>query len=468
MRAKYAIIGLALAMACYLFYLMQHLHDPGTTETRLQGLLRAQAAEIVRLKQLLRKSQQQQRSKAAAVPLDAVPQTPPDLAPIVAAGQPPADGGAYGPEENFLLATRSEVATAGAAGEPARVLRGLLGIAYLLNRTLILPPGSLSDALQSSQRQALAEVGVRVRSSTSLSLLVAATDTLKCSHVRLETPRGLDSEQFAHALRHYSTTRILEFDLPHESYCGVSPRATNTLITAERRLEAIIKGVVVTAGNGNGNGNNAPHGLGRCAHSLKEEEESMYWDIGKCKGHRVRVALPESVTRLPKGSDLMVTFSTGGVATMAHNWVAALEKAGVNEGVLIGALDGRMLEECEKRKLPCVKVAGDASTTKQLKECKSENIRACPQQYPKMSILKVGFYRYGSSTASNLLPPSPFPLPSLTHTSHSHRSLLSSTHPHRELLTLGFNVFACDADAIFMNDPRPLMKQTPWTHARWR
>ena len=94
MRAKYAIIGLALAMACYLFYLMQHLHDPGTTETRLQGLLRAQAAEIVRLKQLLRKSQQQQRSKAAAVPLDAVPQTPPDLAPIVAAGQPPADGGA--------------------------------------------------------------------------------------------------------------------------------------------------------------------------------------------------------------------------------------------------------------------------------------------------------------------------------------------------------------------------------------
>ena len=78
MRAKYAIIGLALAMACYLFYLMQHLHDPGTTETRLQGLLRAQAAEIVRLKQLLRKSQQQQRSKAAAVPLDAVPQTPPE------------------------------------------------------------------------------------------------------------------------------------------------------------------------------------------------------------------------------------------------------------------------------------------------------------------------------------------------------------------------------------------------------
>ena len=420
MRAKYAIIGLALAMACYLFYLMQHLHDPGTTGDAAAGFAasarrrdcaaKAAPPQIAAAATVKGRSGSSRCGAADAARFSAHCRRWP------AARRPAVRDG---PEENFLLATRSEVATAGAAGEPARVLRGLLGIAYLLNRTLILPPGSLSDALQSSQRQALAEVGVRVRSSTSLSLLVAATDTLKCSHVRLETPRGLDSEQFAHALRHYSTTRILEFDLPHESYCGVSPRATNTLITAERRLEAIIKGVVVTAGNGNGNGN-APHGLGRCAHSLKEEEVSMYWDIGKCKGHRVRVALPESVTRLPKGSDLMVTFSTGGVATMAHNWVAALEKAGVNEGVLIGALDGRMLEECEKRKLPCVKVAGDASTTKQLKECKSENIRACPQQYPKMSILKVGFYRYGSSTASNLLPP--FPLPpslSLTHTSHS-------------------------------------------------
>ena len=36
---------------------------------------------------------------------------------------------------------------------------------------------------------------------------------------------------------------------------------------------------------------------------------------------------------------------------------------------------------------------------------------------------------------------------------------------YRELLTLGFNVFACDADAIFMNDPRPLMRQPPWKHA---
>ena len=36
---------------------------------------------------------------------------------------------------------------------------------------------------------------------------------------------------------------------------------------------------------------------------------------------------------------------------------------------------------------------------------------------------------------------------------------------YRELLEQGFNVFACDADAIFMGDPRPLMHQPPWSHA---
>jgi hypothetical protein len=57
--------------------------------------------------------------------------------------------------------------------------------------------------------------------------------------------------------------------------------------------------------------------------------------------------------------------------------------------VLIGALDAKMKDECTKRGLPCVSVEGDSSTTSQLKQCKEQNIRACPQQYPKMSILKV-------------------------------------------------------------------------------
>ena len=58
---------------------------------------------------------------------------------------------------------------------------------------------------------------------------------------------------------------------------------------------------------------------------------------------------------------------------------------------------------------------------------KAQNVREDPTLYPKMSVLKVGFYR--------------------------------------ELLSFGFNVWACDADAIFMNDPRPLMRQGAWAHA---
>ena len=36
---------------------------------------------------------------------------------------------------------------------------------------------------------------------------------------------------------------------------------------------------------------------------------------------------------------------------------------------------------------------------------------------------------------------------------------------YRELLSFGFNVWACDADAVFMNDPRPMMRERPWTEA---
>ena len=204
--------------------------------------------------------------------------------------------------------------------------------------------------------------------------------------------------------------------MPQASYCGPSSRASQSV----RDAEAAFDRVVGLAGG-------AARLLGRCLHSLKEEEVTQYWDEGKCKGHRVSVALPAAIAALPKGSDLMVTFSTGSVATMAHNWVAALRRAGVREGVVIGALDEAMTAACEARGLPCVPVVGDAKTVAELKQCKSGNVRSCPQQYPKMSILKVGFYR--------------------------------------ELLTLGFNVFACDADAIFMGDPRPLMHASPWDGA---
>ena len=37
---------------------------------------------------------------------------------------------------------------------------------------------------------------------------------------------------------------------------------------------------------------------------------------------------------------------------------------------------------------------------------------------------------------------------------------------YRELLSFGFNVWACDADAVFMNDPRQFMRQYPYTEVR--
>ena len=60
-------------------------------------------------------------------------------------------------------------------------------------------------------------------------------------------------------------------------------------------------------------------------------------------------ALPLSVRNLPNGSDLVITFATGSVSTMALNWIANAKRAGV-DAVLIGALDAKMMEECERAK----------------------------------------------------------------------------------------------------------------------
>ena len=367
MRSAFPALTIAVLLgALYLALSFVQMHT--SSQDTAQSLLRYQAAEIARLKRKLDSLQQQQqqqeqgdRTAAAAL----VRPTPPSPASIASAG----------PSEKFLLATRlPRDAPAVSPAEAAQVLRSLFSIASLLNRTLVLPPSHPAfDAAE------LARLGVRTHSASELSApaLAALPEALRCSHVRLESPAGLDSEQLAHALRHYASTRILEFDRPHESYCGPSPRASAALVTTEASLDRLMQG----------------HGeklLAQCSRSLREEEISQYWDMGKCKGHRVSVALPPEISRLPRGSDLLVTFSTGSVATMAHNWFAALAKAGVREGVIIGALDQKMQDECTKRSLPCVPVIGDQSTTRDLKKCKSGNIRSCPSQYPKMSILKVG------------------------------------------------------------------------------
>jgi len=160
----------------------------------------------------------------------------------------------------------------------------------------------------------------------------------------------------------------------------------------------------------------------RCTHYRGGQGEVLqFTNLGQsCERHEVlasRERLPAEVRALPAGSDLMVTFATGSVSTMARNWARTTRAAGVH-AILIGALDGEMMEACGAHKLPCILIeGGDVSAA--LKQRATGNVRSDPKLYPKMSVLKVGFYR--------------------------------------ELLSFGYNVWACDADAVFMHDPRPLM-----------
>lgn len=226
-RTALTIAVLLGALYLALSFVQMHTSSQDTA----QSLLRFQAAEIARLKRKLdslQQQQQQQGDRTAAAAL--VRPTPPSPASIASAG----------PSEKFLLATRlPRDAPAVSPAEAAQVLRSLLSIASLLNRTLVLPPSHPAfDAAE------LARLGVRTHSASALSApaLAALPEALRCSHVRLESPAGLDSEQLAHALRHYASTRILEFDRPHESYCGPSPRASAALVTTEASLDRLMHG----------------------------------------------------------------------------------------------------------------------------------------------------------------------------------------------------------------------------------
>ncbi len=138
--------------------------------------------------------------------------------------------------------------------------------------------------------------------------------------------------------------------------------------------------------------------------------------------------LPLAIRSLSNGSDLAVTFATGSVATMAINWVKTATKAwGDSRPVLVGALDAAMLAACEEHNAPCIPIdGGDVSKELEVGGAGS-NLRSRPKLYPKMSVLKVGFYG--------------------------------------QLLSWGYNVWACDADAVFAGDPRSLLGAEPWSDA---
>eukprot|EP00966_Prymnesium_polylepis_P229351 5307333-Prymnesium_polylepis.1 len=47
---------------------------------------------------------------------------------------------------------------------------------------------------------------------------------LRRSHVRVTLPDGMDGPEVVYALRHYSTTRLLEIDLATRAFCGYDLR----------------------------------------------------------------------------------------------------------------------------------------------------------------------------------------------------------------------------------------------------
>ena len=62
-------------------------------------------------------------------------------------------------------------------------------------------------------------------------------------------------------------------------------------------------------------------------------EVLQFRNLGCNAKHEVtarREKLPANLRELPNGTDIMVTFATGSVATMACNWVATVRKAGVD------------------------------------------------------------------------------------------------------------------------------------------
>ena len=304
-----------------------------------------------------------------------------------------------------------------------RLLKSLLGMAVQLERTLILPAAMcrcrdanltdcegpavepfgcpLVDALDATRWQRSSLASFR----PPHLLLGALPPDLRRSHVRVLLPDGMDDGEILYALRSYKDTRILEVQQAVNAFCGWDVRMPGNQARLDRFLAAADPLLATSAA---GAPQTVP--LHRCTHYRGGTGEVLQFiNVGQAdERHEVtasRDKLPDAVRSLPQDTDIMVTFATGSVATMALNWVAAVRATGV-EHLLIGALDQKMMDACELNAVPCILIEGGA-VTKALASRRAENVRSDPALYPKMSVLKVGFYR--------------------------------------ELLSFGFNVWACDA-----------------------
>ena len=129
---------------------------------------------------------------------------------------------------------------------------------------------------------------------------------------------------------------------------------------------------------------------------------------------------PEALRKCAKGSDLFISFSSGSMAAFALNWVANLRRTGIVK-VLVGALDEKMLEIAKAEGIPSMPLDGSSIKTRG-----AANLRFDYSAYKRMAALKVAFYT--------------------------------------RILTMGFNIWACDADTGWMGDPSVFIQEYPMQH----
>ena len=314
----------------------------------------------------------------------------------------------------FLLAQPAPITS---DREARRLLKSMLGLAKLIGRTLIVPAslcadGALAPAGASlpwgcSLRPVARSVLEHWRQNTSspaghllppagssmLPAVVAATNfhgaraatlstELRRSHVRISLPDGMSDLEASFALRDYATTRILEVERAAEAFCGWDPKHDRKRlgVTFDADTDAVL---------------GAPTALAPCSHYHAGAGVVLSFTNIGTQGDVTAVsapfsALPASVRRLPNGTDLLVTFATGSVSTMALNWASNIQRAGIAE-LLIGALDEGMMAACALAGVPCVLING-GETSKVLAAAPGQNLRSRPSLYPKMSVLKVCSY----------------------------------------------------------------------------
>jgi hypothetical protein len=373
-----------------------------------------------------------------------------DASPPAAAAPPlatttPSGGFTEADYDGFFLFARVESVPSNDPTYLRRLLKSLLGMAVLLKRTLVLPAAlcncrdaaltqcdgpSAGAPFDCPLREALdvaswsATKLVPIRPARFLADTKSLPDIVRCSHLRVLLPDGMDDSELGFALRSYSTTRWLEVETADKTFCGWDTRMPGNpkrmadfTLAADELLRTRAATTTETVE------------LHRCTHYRGGTGEVLQFTNLGCNAKHVvttaREKLPENIRNLPKDTDIMVTFATGSVATMACNWVANVRRAGVKE-VVIGALDEQMMDACRANGVPCVKIEGGA-VSKALASRTAANVRSDPALYPKMSVLKVGFYG--------------------------------------ELLSFGYNVWACDADAIIASDPRAMLREEPWALA---